>query len=447
MTAASLVAPPKVSDDPGADSARIATAFMLLSIGVMLPTLALALLLQTAASHLICAAIYGGKVAVERRCGIISPLTLTLLACYLGLWAAGMAGVDLEGYTGVVVFSVLAVLVGGLLAAGRPFTTYYSHGRGNPHVHRLVSWIWLGTYLLAIAATLLLIPDRSFMVVPPAICLAGACATLFVSFCWTGPRRSSFSVGDLSFAPLASDDPRFAEVCHFYAQAIAQDPRQGFGELSVDQVADQVRASERAAGERSHVFVCWQRERIVGCVRCLIDQPGVPFPTEVDGGFSLDPLRRLGRVMVVGRLAIADDARARPDVLSNLFACFVNLALEHDVDWVLSAGFRHVLPTYMRLGFELLFHRSDARHGVRMSHGYISHPVLLDFRRLIFERARVDAAKLDFYGVTNKLLAERYYKRALVRGWFAAATARRRPQDIHAVRALLGPGGSNANPS
>lgn len=264
---------------------------------------------------------------------------------------------------------------------------------------------------------------------------------MFVNFGWRGPaggRKRDFEIEDLRFLELDQAHPMFNAFCQFYASAIVNDPRQERSSKTVEEVAAIVDAGEHALGRDSHVFIALQAGRIVGSIRCVLDRPGRPFPTEADVGFTLDPLRRYGRVMLVGRLAIAEDVRTRPAVLTHLFACFVNLALERDVSYVLSDGFRHVIPTYTRVGFELLFQRSDRRHAARMAHGFVCYPVLLDFVEMILERARHDdAPQLDFYPVTDKVLAERYYKRALVRDWLTRLTGRRRPRGIHEIRQNL----------
>jgi hypothetical protein len=434
------------------DRTRVAVAFMLASVAAMVVTIAISLFAHSPLGYGACAALYAAKVAGERHFGITSPLSWSLLLVYVGLLALSMLGVDLVGYAGVIVFSALTAVVGGLMLLGRPFTSFYSD-RGDRGVHWVVSWIWLATAASALLATVLLIPSVAFLFVPPVISLAGAASMLFVNFVWCGrsrERRTTFAVDDLVFKQLSPAAPEdaglFEEFAAFYGRAIVDDPRQGAGDKSLDQVIWSVREAETALGSDSVIFVCLLQGRVVGSIRCILDRPGRPFPTEADGGFSLDPLRRRCRVMAVGRLAIAEDLRARPDVMTHLFACFTNLALQHDITHVLSAGFRHVLPSYVKLGFEFLFPKTDPRHGTRMSHGFVSFPVMLDFQQMIFQRVRSGEARDDFYGTTHKYLAERWFKRALVRSWMRAITRCREPAGIGQVRALLAPASSTPKP-
>lgn len=439
-----IAAPPsEPANTTRGPSAAVAVAFMFVSLGAMVVSIILALLLQSTVGYLLATAMYGVKFAIERRHGITSPLSVALLGVYALLAGMSWMDVDFAGYAGVIVMSSMTVLVGGLLAIGRPFSSFYSNGRGLPQVHRAVSWIWLGTYASAISATLLLIPHIAFLFVPIGILLIGAVLTLVANFWWCGPelrRREQHVVNDLEVIQIDHDSLRFEEFCTFYATAIFNDPRQSDGRKTRMQIADAVRAAELTLAQDSVIFACLHKGAIVGSIRCVLDRPGRAFPTEVEGGFRLDPLRRRGeRLMAVGRLAIAPAMKMRPDVIEHLFGSFVDLALERDITFVLSAGFSHVLSIYRRVGFNHLFPASDPRYGVRMSHGFVSHPVLLNFRRMIFDRVGNDQPKTDLKGTANLYLAERWYKRALLRRWIRNALGRTVPESIDEVRALLDP--------
>jgi len=422
------------------DQRAVAVAFFFVSLGVMVLTLLLTLFFQSDWGYLLCVGMYATKVYAERRNGITSPLSISILAAYIAMLCASLAGVDYTGYAGAIIFTWLSVVVAVLLAIGRPFTTFYSHGRGLPSLHRVVSYIWLATYLSALAATLALIPNPLFLFVPALICIAGASATVFISFCWFGAsnqRQKSFRKGDFDFTQITNAGADFQSFCDFYAQNIANDPRQGSGDKTWQEISSVVRDAETKLGADSVIFVCKHNGAIVGTIRCIVDRPGRPFPTEADIQSSFDPLRKRGRLMAVGRLAIADAYRARPDVMSGLFGGFVDLALEHDVSYVVSAGFTYVLPTYLKLGFAVLFSRADRRNNVRMSHGYVTHPVLLDFAELVTSKADPKDMKFGLYEVTNKYIAERWYKRAIVRRFLQRLQGKKRLAGLDDVRAIL----------
>ena len=426
---------------PAAGSSEVAIAFMWISLGLMVITILLALFLPSVVGYASCAALYACKLAGERRYGIRSPLTMALLAAYLGLMTAEWRGVDTTGYSGVVLFSWLTVVVGVLLACGRPFTTFYSHGKGVRMLHNTVSVIWLVTYVSALIATLALMPDPLFLFVPAALCLAGGSAMLWVTFVWCGwsnERKKRFENGDLTFRQIDHADHAFVVFCEKYARAIANDPRQGQGTKTWEEIADVVQSAERQLGEHSIVFVCEHQGAIVGSVRCVLDHPVLPLPTERDVDSSFDGLRRYGKLMLIGRLTIDEAYRGRSDILNGLFGSFVDLALERDISFVISAGFTYVLPLYMKLGFEFLYPRRDPRHGVRMSHGFVTYPVILNFEQMVLDRADSDD-RYEIKRSTNMYLAERWFKRAMTRRFARRILKRGNLSDIGAIQEVLLP--------
>lgn len=426
-----------------ANAAAVGVAFMFISLGAMVLSIVLSLFLPPLVGYPICMVLYGIKIGIERRHGITSPLSISLLMAYMGLLSAELTGHETMGYSGVVIFSWMIVVVGALLVAGRPFTTFYSGGKGLPGVHVTTSVIWLTTYALSLFTTLALMPNALFTVVPIAICLAGGLATLFINFVWCGrsnERQTSFRREDFQFEQISQAGADFKAFCELYAKGIVNDPKQSDGTKTWQEVAAVVEAAERSLGEDSVVFVCKHEGRLVGSIRCVLDRPGRPFPTEADIDSSFDPLRAHGRVCAIGRLTIEESYRGRGEIINGLFAGFVDLALENDVSYVISAGFRHVLPTYMKLGFEFMFDREDPRHGMRMSHGFVTYPVIFNFAEMVLNRANKTEAKFDFYGVTNKYLAERWFKRKVCLRFLHRLIGKSTPQTLDELRSLLASG-------
>lgn len=425
---------------PALDGRAIAIAFMFASMGIMVITLVMTLFFQSEWSYVICAGIYAAKVAAERKYGITSPMSISILMVYLGMLAAALAGVDYTGYAGIIIFTWLFVVVGVLLAIGRPFTTFYSHGLGLPNVHRTVSVLWLTAYGSALVSSIALMPHPMFVVLPALMCMAGGISTVFVSFVWCGKgneRKRSFRRDGFDFRQIVNSGSEFVEVCDFYAKNIANDPHQATEGKPWEEVSAAVQKSELALGKDSVIFVCREGDRIVGSIRCVLDKAGRKFPTEADIDSSFDPLRRFGKLMLVGRLAIDEEYRSRPDVMSGLFGAFVDLALEKDISYVISAGFRQGLPTYLKLGFQMMFDKKDRRHGVRMSHGFVTYPVLLTFEHMVLSKARAEDMKFGLYDVANKYIAERWFKRTIVRLFIRRMRGLTPPVDIDEIRLAL----------
>ncbi len=406
----------------------------------MVLTMSLSIFVQSVWSYLACLAIYGIKVAGEHTFGIRSPLSRALLGIYLLLTVLAVKGVDFQGYTGIIIFSVLLAVVACLHMAGRPFSTFYSAGHGSESVHKAISWIWVTAYASALLATVSLMPHWTFVVVPTAICLLAMSATLFASFIWCGvanQRLRTFRTGDLAFHEITSKHADFAEFCSFYARNLMTDPRQAASCKTLAELIAGIRETEISAGNSTIIFVCKLNGVIIGCIRCVVDRRDSHLPTEKEIDCSFDDLRKYGKLMEVGRLAIDEAHRGKPEVLTGLFSGVVNVALERDVSYLVSSGFPYIVSVYLKLGFVMLFGKSDRRHAVRRSHGYVTHPVLLDFSDLVLNKTRKGNLKFGMYELASPYLAERWFKRALVKRFLARCTMKSFPRDLKEIRKVL----------
>jgi hypothetical protein len=387
--------------------------FMFLSFGNMIVCLGMVLFIQHPAAYAMCALLYATLVATELRFKIKSPVSISMLVLYIGLTILDYQTDQYKGYAGTVVFSWLSLLTSSLLLWKKPFTAFYSSGRGMKQLHYTVSTLWCLTYIFSFMASTLLMPHVSFILVHYILCISCGLLTIFLNFFWFGKRnrfQQSFIIGDFSFRRVNPNSSEFIRFCNFYAQQIYRPGDDGNGKTERE-IFDVVATVECDLGLDSYIFIAEHEMRVIGCIRCVVDRQGRPFPLEEDMQLSFDPLRRIGRVLYVGRLAVDPAYRERPDVLNGLFKCFVDLALSKDVSFVVAEGFSHRLPTYLKLGFEILFERSDPRHAIKMSHGYICHPVYLNFAKLIFHRSESAQSKYQFADFINKYLVERWYKR------------------------------------
>lgn len=434
ISGATVAARPRATD-PRA----VGVAFIFVSIGVMVVMLMFSLLFQETWSYALCASIYAIKICIERRFGITSPLSIAILVAYLVFLGMTIIGHDITGYTGVFIFAWLLCVVSSLHVLGKPFTSFYAVGRGFRDVHRAVSKIWVVTYAAALVTSLALMPHYLFVVLPSILCVCGAAMTLFVSFVWCGrknERQERFNRNGLQFYRIKNSHSDFAQFCEFYARHIMDDPRQDQGTKTLPQLTQNVRDMETALGAASAIILCKENDILAGCIRCVMDSPDIRLPTEKEIDSPFDNLRRHGKLMEIGRLAIDERYRSRSDVINGLFSAFVDLALEHDVSYVVSSGFSYVLPIYLKLGFEILFHKSDRRYAIRRSHGYVTHPLLLDFAELILYRSQ-SGLKYGMYEMANPYLAERWFKRATVKRFIARKLGKNDLRGLHQIRAVL----------
>jgi hypothetical protein len=394
--------------------------FMFLSFGSMIASLGAILFFHDYFAYAICALLYAAVVAIELRFGIKSPVSISMLLLYAGLAILDGVTKDYTGYAGIIIFAWLTTLSTALLLFGKPFTTFYSNGKGLRSLHFASSLIWTAAYALSLLASVLLMPDILYLIVPFALCISFGLLTIFLNLVWFGRghgRQERFAIQEFEFYRLHSSSPEFPAFCDFYARQIYR-PGDDGNSKTVEDIAEVVFSTEKSLGMDSYVFVAKHEGCIVGCIRCVLDREGRPFPLETEMSSSFDPLRKIGKVMYVGRLAVDHHYRERPDVLNGIFKCFLDLSLSRDVSFVVAEGFSHRLPTYLKLGFEMLFERSDKRHAIKMSHGYICYPVYMNFAYLVFNRDDAALRKYHFSDFINPYLAERWYKRAALRYFF-----------------------------
>ena len=399
--------------------------FMFLSFGSMIVSLGLISMLQDYYAYSMCALLYIAVVAIELRFRIRSPLSISMLGLYVGLALLDYITKDYTGYAGIIIFTWQTVLSSTLLLYGKPFTAFYSNGKGLRSLHMASSLIWTAAYVLSLLASILLMPDVLYLIVPYILCVSTGLLVIFLNLVWFGRghrRQDRFGIEEFEFRRLLSDSPQFPSFCDFYARQIYR-PGDDGNSKTVEDIAEVVSTTEKALGMDSYVFVAEHEGRIVGCIRCVLDRDGRPFPLETEMSSSFDPLRRIGKVMYVGRLAVDHAYRERPDVLNGIFKCFLDLSLSKDISFVVAEGFSHRLPTYLKLGFEILFERSDKRHAIKMSHGYVCYPVYMNFAYLVFNRDDVALKKYHFSDFINPYLAERWYKRSALR-YFARSRLR-----------------------
>ncbi|RXN92665.1 hypothetical protein C7R54_02610 [Achromobacter aloeverae] len=383
---------------------------MFLCFGNLILSLAATLFIPPASAYALCTALYAALVVIELRCGIRSPISITLLLLYAGLLVLAFNGYPVRDYAGVLIFSWLTLLTGVLLLRKKPFTIFYSKARGMKPLHYTVSTLWCTVYACCLLCHALRFPRAYFLVVPYLLCIACALCTIFLHLCWFGRRhalQSSFAIGAYRFRRVHVDADGFDRFCRFYARQIVppDDNRKA------DDLARAIAAMERELGRDACIFIAERGQEIVGCIRCILDRKQRPFPMETDMRLCFAPLRRSGRLLYIGRLAVDAAYRDRPDVLNGLFKCFVDLALSRDISFVVAEGLASRLPAYRKLGFEPMFASTDPRHSIRMSLGYDCHPIYLNFARLVFLQGSAAPDRYGFAGFVNRYLAERWFKR------------------------------------
>lgn len=374
---------------------------------------------------------------LELQNNIKSPITIFIFCLYITLFTLTLFGIYFDHRTGVIIFSLLAILVGGLLILGKPFTSFYSSGRGIKSLHYTNSGLWFVAYILSLIASIYFVPEISFILVPYFICVLTGITTIFFSLCWFGPqntRKKHFHINDIEFHQLSNNNNDQIEKYHqFFIENIVTDEKRK--NLTMKELADDIFKSEADLENSTLIFCAFHHGKIVGCLRCVLANK-TAFPIEHDANLYLTHLRKYGHILQAGRFSIAEEYRERPEVMTGLFKCLIELALEKDISFIFGNAAIHRVPLYMKLGFNVLYPRSDSRSQVLMPYGTRCVPIVMNFSKTIIKN-REDANRYGFMDYVNRYLIERWYKRAILRYYFRPLDKRPWEMEISQIREYL----------
>jgi len=395
--------------------------FMFLSLANMLLCLAFISFTEGFLVYMLCVVAYGCLVFLEISHGIKSPVTLSLLCIYTAFMFLSLFDFELNGYAGIIVFAWLSMSILLLLIFGKPFTIFYSKGKGMKALHVANSAVWLSAFFISLLSSLYFIPGELFIIIPYVICCFAGCLTLLLNLVWFGSKyipQKVFSRGVFTFRHISHLSKDFDIFCSFFAQQMVNDPTAIGITLGHESVTRLVKKSELELGSRSKIICVFNGEKIIGCVRCILHQHNAIFPLEENIKQSFSSLKQVGKFMQIGRLAVDAKFRERPDVLSGLFKGITDLALKKDVHFFVGDAAKNRLSLYFKLGFNMLFPRNDPRSTILLNYGVECTPVFLNFAQLIFESKNEIHEKYGLSEYVNRYLVERWYKRAVLKNHF-----------------------------
>ena len=350
-------------------------------------------------------------VALELKHNIRSPVSIFMLMMYVVLTILSWFDIYIGHRAGIIIFTSLALLVGGLLLAGKPFTAFYSAGRGLRSLHYTNSALWLLAYLLSLFFSIWFVPEIEFILVPYAVCISAGVVTILLSLVWFGNaniRKDAFSINKFDFKRITSNT---AEYQQFFIDKVLSDEQRDH--LLLEELQQEIAHSTLDSHDNVMIFCAYDGAKMVGCIRCVLARQG-PLPIEHEANLDLQNLKRIGAVMQAGRFSIDEKYRERPEVITGLFKCLIELALAKDISFIVGNAATHRVTLYMKLGFHLLFSPSDPRSRVKLPYGTVCTPVIMNFSNLIIKN-RSEASKYGFIDHVNRYLLERWYKRAVLR--------------------------------
>lgn len=416
------------------DSARsvpdgpLPSLLMVLSVVGLWVTLAALLLLPLPAAMVLGTGIYAALAIAELSAHVVSPITLASLLLFMIGATAILGGWDLGWlpYGGSLFLGSLFLLSAALLLFRRPFTTFYSAGRGHRGKHWLVSGMWTLAYLLGAVLAWALMPRLSFVIVPMILVALTGALTLWLNLVWFGKhtrRAPTFELDGFRFSEIG-DDP--ADLATFYDLAakefwpsIRQSPRRGIATLA--QLRERLAAGDRPYDQQILRFVAWKGSEPVGTICCVLDGSTRTLPVEEESGRRLDSLRALGGVMEIGKFAIAGAYRTRQPVFLGLLRCAIEVAMERRVPFIANDSYRAQTSLYKRIGFEEV-----GDEPFEDSNGALCTLLVLNLSRaVVHESSRADNSFMSrLIPLLNGYLTERCYHR-LSLGFIIKPRARR----------------------
>jgi len=419
-------------------SGPISVILMLANLLAMLVAISMIYFLPIQVALIVGAVLYGGLLLLEWCAGIRAPVVPLVFTIYL-LLIIGYYTTDSNEwlpYTGTIFYAALFTLLAVLLLFKKPFTLFYSE-KGLMSLHYVTAWMWMVIYLMAALASFLLMPDITFIYVPFLLLLVGTIATLVINFWYFGPfhtRKRDFTLNNFRFSEV--DEEKKKELEAFYTTvttefwtSIAKYPKRKVA--SKDELKHILMVSD--AKYQGHItrFIAFFDKQPVGAICCYHDtsKKGLPFEPELNLDF--DKLRRLGKVMEIGRFSIHGKHRLKQDVFLGLLKCVIELAMERDVAFLGNSTFTHMASFYQKIGFV------DVGSGLYFSqvYGADSRPLVMNLSRtIVYEDERSAGAVARLVPLLNEFVAERSYKRAIIRALFRRRTSRSHEQANEILR-------------
>lgn len=357
---------------------------------------------------------------VEHKQNIHSPITLSLVVLYPLLYVLLLTESPYAAYFGIGVFAWLTAVGLALLIMKKPLTTLYSAGKGDMRLHYILSSIWVGSWGLSCISAYLLMPDIWYIITPFCITLVTFLVIIYLTFFdrWILIKREKeFTLGEYNFKQLSYPSKEFEEYIDFYAWHISNEVhKKPEGYQVLRDAAHKVDAFD-AKGKIP--FGAYHNGKLVGICAITLPVKGELLPVEQETPISFADIRKLGPMADVGRLVIAKGYRERPDVLRGLLKGTLEVALEHDMVFLMSEVFPSGSMFHFRLGFTTLFKRSHPNFTVTFDP---VGTVVVFFNNLastIFIQSEKINSSTQLGNTINEMLAERWIKRQVVKHAFS----------------------------
>lgn len=321
-------------------------------------------------------------------------------------------------YAGSFFYFPLALMSIVLLAAKRPFTIYYSGGKGMLSLHYTISIMWAIIYVMSAIGSIVLIPDPSFVCLPLSLIIIGSIGTVIMNLFYFGPlynRKDIFNISQYCFKEVGDSDQSCEDFYSLSSQEIWSTIIHSTQKTvqSRDELKKTMQSADKGYEGQIVRFVAYHNNMPIGTIFCVIDgHSGLPI--ERDTKLNMDHLRKIGRIMEVGHFTIKSAFRFKPDIFIGLFKAAIDIAVERDVVFLLNCPYEDSISMYQKLGFMKISTKpiSDTIIGATVC------ALALNLGGMVtYHENFLDTGK-QINSLLNPFLTARYYKRQIIKNIF-----------------------------
>ncbi len=400
---------------------RIATRLMLVSQIIMVAAIITQYFAPLYVAPVIATSFYFGLWLAERNVGITSPVTLLMTLFYLVFSLARYLIEDQSWlvYAPSVIYFTLAMLVFGFLLCGKPFTSFYSDGKGFAPLHLTMSIVWGVLHVCSGLAGYFLIPSIMFLYVPLGLMILGSIVTLWLNFVSMGQsyeRKTNFVFGNFNFREAKTQEDR--EI--FYrvvAKSYRADVQKALGmrrRVDEDMIITAHKNSDDKRGGAQIPFIVFEGDIPIGSICLFLDNSdGLPIEGETD--IDLTFWRKKGRVAEVGRLGLVRTHRFNQMALKGLFKCVVEVAAEKSICYILNDSFYFQVSLYKKIGFLTLVDQPYlCPYESTSGFGLECIPMIMDLANMVRldDETNITA---DVHDILSPYVIERFFKRLVIK--------------------------------
>ena len=413
------------------------TIWVILSLVFVMATFVLILFVPAFYSIPLCFLAAAYMLYAERKRGIRSPIALSLVILYPVLYALLLTNHPYSAYFGLGVYGWMTIVGLTLLLMKKPLTSLYLKN-GNMRLHYILSSIWTGSFALSFSTSYLLMPDTLYLIAPFCITIATFVITFYLTYfdTWLVTRREKvFTQGDIVFKQLSYPSKEFEDFIDFYARHISDEVLKK--PENYQELRDAMHKVDTIDSKDKISFGAYHNGTLVGTIALTLPVTGEKHPIEQETPVSFSRIRKVGPIADICRLAIVKGYREQTNVIRGLLKALIEVALERDIVFLTAEVFPAAATFHYRLGLSPLFNRSHPHFTVTFD---LMGPVIMFFCNLaatIFLQKENINSSLKVVDPINKLLAERWVKRQILRHAFSRIEQKPWMHTLDSIRYLI----------